>query len=157
LDSRPFDERQELGCFFKDPPRPDLEDLRWVFAKFAECDANGITATILGRFAKKHHALGARARQGIRQTRKRRKPASLKPRPLTDKQREAVGRVGRHNGNRLAAAAELGMSRQLLDKHYKAGMKKLERYEANRNRKLKRQALPTDPRGQSMVEARDDE
>jgi hypothetical protein len=42
---------------FLDAERPDLPDLRPVYARLRECDLNGTTATILKRFDEKHPGL----------------------------------------------------------------------------------------------------
>jgi hypothetical protein len=68
--------------------------------------------------------------------------------PLTDKQRDAVERVGRHHGNIAAAAREKGVTRQAMGKHYKAGMKKLA---SMKPKTPKTRALPADHRGQAEV------
>jgi hypothetical protein len=95
-------------------------------------------------------------RPGPRRSPKRRRRGQ---RPLTDRQRDIMEVVARHDGDRGAAAKELGITRQAVAKAVAAGEKKLTSAGAlaerpARGRRLKNRPLRTDRRGQITDGAR---
>lgn len=61
-----------------------------------------------------------------RKSRRRRATSPQRPpRELTERQREAILLMARHNLDRTAAAHEMGVSRQVFSRHYDAAKRKL--------------------------------
>jgi DNA-binding CsgD family transcriptional regulator len=82
----------------------------------------------------------------------RRRRRAHKPRPLTGRQREILECVAKHSGDKQAAAEELGITRWGVTKSCNIGMAKLGKLPGS-HMKTKKQALPTDRRGNPSIEA----
>jgi hypothetical protein len=80
-----------------------------------------------------------------RRSKHRRSPPK-KPRPLTEKQTEAMQLVGEHKGDITAAARAAGKSRQAMAKLYQKACAKLG--QSVREKAPQTRRLPTDRRGQ---------
>ena len=93
------------------------------------------------------------APSAVKPSRKRR---HRKPQPLTARQTEIVQVVSDHKGDIAAAAGQLGISRQAVEKHYGKAMKKLGRAAAKLPRPAT-QRLSEDRRGQCNIGKKDEE
>lgn len=90
--------------------------------------------------------------KGNRKRKRRRRKTPQKPRPLTEKQTEAILIVAECKGNLAEAAWRLGIDRSSLKERYEAACKKLGR----RAVKAMTKSIPVDRRGQEDVAGSDD-
>ena len=97
-----------------------------------------------------------RSRQPGTRGKGRRRRVGGSPRQLTSKQLEAFQVVGLHRGNISAAAKELNITRQALDKRYRVAQKKLARASTTAGPRVKTQKLPHGSRGEELVEQEED-
>jgi DNA-binding CsgD family transcriptional regulator len=140
-----------------------------LFEKFGHLDDGGFTAELIAhiieQFPAFKHVWGSGAGQallaGKGAKRKRRRASSRKPRPLTDRQRDALDLLARHGNDVEAAAEEWGISRQAMSKLRNRAREKLraagqmnhaEMVATPTGPKAKRpQRLPQDRRGQETL------
>ena len=95
-----------------------------LFERFGRLDDGGFTAELIKHIIEQFPAFklawGSGATQSPlarnRARGKRRRASSLQPRPLTDRQREALALLARHGDDVEAAAAEWNISRQAMSK-----------------------------------------
>ena len=139
------------------------------FERFGRLDDGGFTAELIAHIIERFPAFkrvwGSGAVQvrvaSERPRRKRRRSSSRKPRPLTDRQRDALVLLARHDGDVRAAAEERGISRQAmsklkdkaLEKALAVGQKNLAvlASKAAGHPSKRPQRLPRDRRGQELL------
>ena len=143
-------------------------DLTQLFDRFGGLDENGFTAELLAHIMQQFPAFKRVWGPGAVQTpatkqrarTKRRGGLPRKTRPLTNRQRDALELLGRHDGKVEAAAREWRISRQAMSKLRDAALRKA--FAAGHTdlaalakksaaRKSKPQRLPRDQRGQEVI------
>ena len=140
-----------------------------LFERFGRLDDGGFTAELINHIIEQFPAFKRVWSSGAiqvrvaseRPRRKRRRSSSRKPRPLTDRQRDALVLLARHDGDVRAAAEEWGISRQAmsrlkdkaLEKALAVGQKELAVLASKpaRHRSKRPQRLPRDRRGQELL------
>ena len=140
-----------------------------LFERFGRLDDSGFTAELVAHVSEQFPAFNrvwdSRAAHtpgaGKGAKRQRRRASVRKPRPLTDRQRDALELLARHDGNVQIAAEEWGISRQAmsklkhsaLEKALAAGQKDLAvaASKPSGHRSKRPQRLPRDPRGQEIL------
>jgi predicted DNA-binding protein (UPF0251 family) len=147
-----------LKEFFQAGPEAAVP-VRDAFRMICEMALNGSTPLAIKLAESKKEISTLEPKKG----RRRRKSSDKNPRPLTDRENEAVEVLGHNEGNVSAAAKEMGITRQALSKAKNNALKKLYAMGGNvpdwlkkkpaRMRIGKPNRLPQDRRGQ--VDIRD--
>jgi hypothetical protein len=140
-----------------------------LFERFGRLDDSGFTAELVAHVSEQFPAFkrvwDSRAahtpRAGKGAKRQPRRASPRKPRPFTDRQRDALELLARYDGNVQAAAEEWGISRQALsklkhialEKALAAGQKDLAvtASKLSGHRSKRPQRLPRDRRGQEIL------
>jgi hypothetical protein len=123
---------------------PLLDEL--VAASVSDCVAQRALASGVGTATP---ASAIRNSVVARKKSRRRRSARNEPRPLTDRQRQAVELYGESNGDFGQIGSIMGgISRQAARKHVQAGLRKLGKHFTSKPRK---QSVPTDARGQDTL------
>jgi DNA-binding CsgD family transcriptional regulator len=171
--ARRLGEQQRAGLPFSlQPFAPGYfgcTDSSHLFERFGRLDDGGFTTERVAHMIRHFPAfkgvwdgcrIGASAASKPARPRRRR-GASRTPRPLTDRQRDALELLARHAGNVEAAAQEWGISRQALSKLKNAALRKVVAAGQKELAKLASkpathpsrwpQRLPQDQRGQEML------
>jgi hypothetical protein len=171
--ARRLGEQQSAGLRFSLRPFAPgyycAQDCTPLFENFGRLDDSGFTAELVAHITRQFPAFrrvwdrraAPAPRAGQRAKRQRRRSSSRKPRPLTDRQRDALVLLARHDGNVQAAAEEWGISRQAmfklkdkaLEKALAVGQKNLAvlASKAAGHPSKRPQRLPRDRRGQELL------
>ena len=92
------------------------------------------------------------AQRPSKQKKQQRQRSRKQIRPLTPRQQEVLHEVGTNQGDRKAAAAALGITRQAIDRTVKVSLNKMgKQATAKTTGTIKRRNLPHDGRGQVAV------
>jgi DNA-binding CsgD family transcriptional regulator len=148
-----WDDGVPFSSFRRDPPDEALYRANGDHEQ-ARHEAAGIVEELEAELHRLRLAADSVSRSKARAEGKprRRRKVDPKPRPLTDKQTEAVHMVGECKGNVTEAANRLGRDRKTVEQHYKAAMKKLGKSQSEHLTIQSR----ADRRGQATIATGDD-